>query len=207
MKVLIACEESQAVTKEFRKLGHEAYSCDIIPCSGGHYEWHLQQDVTLLLKDDWDIIIAFPPCTHLSSAGASYWKEKQIDGRQQKAIEFVLLIYNSNCTKVSIENPVGKLSTSWRKPDQIIHPYHFGDPFMKRTCLWLKGLSILKHTDIIKPKYHYTSNSTRGGLLKDGTRRKSKLPILKAWDNSKERSKTFPGIARAMAEQWGPLIK
>lgn len=206
MKVLIACEESQAVTKEFRILGHEAYSCDIIECSGGYPEWHIQEDIFTVLKSKtWDMVLAFPPCTHLSSAGAPSWKIKQADGSQQKAIDFVLAIYNYNCDMIAIENPVGKLSTSWRKPDQIIHPFHFGEPFMKRTCLWLKGLPLLHHTDIISPEYHYTSNSTQGGLLKDGTRKKSKLPIFKAWDSAKERSKTFKGIAKAMAEQWGQL--
>lgn len=102
-----------------------------------------------------------------------------------------------------IENPTGILNTVWRKPDQIINPYQFGHPFKKRTCLWLKGLEKLKDTDLVEPKFHYTSNSTQGGKLKDGTRRKSKLPIFKAWESSKERSKTFAGIAKAMAEQWG----
>lgn len=203
MNVLIACEESQAVCIEFRKLGHDAYSCDIETCSGGYPEWHLKQDVSELLSKKWDMIIAFPPCTHLSSAGAQYWKEKQKDGRQHDAIDFVLKIYNSECERISIENPTGILSTIWKKPDQIINPFQFGDPFKKRTCLWLKGLPKLIETDVVEPKYHYLSSSTRGGLLKDGTRKKSSLPIYRSWDSAKERSKTFPGIAKAMAEQWG----
>ena len=202
MKILVACEESQAVTIELRRLGHEAYSCDIEPCSGGHPEWHIQGDVIPELKKKWDMIIAFPPCTHLSGAGAPSWKEKQADGRQQAAIDFVMEIYNSDCEKISIENPTGILNSKWRKPDQIINPFQFGDPYKKRTCLWLKGIPPLLHTDIVEPTAHWTSNSTRGGKLKDGTRRKSKLPIRKAWCSAKERSKTFPGIARAMAEQW-----
>jgi len=206
MRVLIACEESQAVCKEFRKLGADAYSCDIQPCSGGHPEWHFQEDIAKLLEERWDMIIAFPPCTHLSAAGAPSWKQKQKDGRQQAAIDFVMSIYNNDCPYVCIENPVGKLNTAWRKPDQIINPYQFGDPFKKKTCLWMKGLPALIPTDEVEPQYHYTSNSTRSGPRKDGTRVKSKLPIYKAWNTSKDRSKTFPGIAKAIATQWYPLI-
>jgi len=203
MKILVACEESQAVTIELRKLGHEAYSNDIIECSGGHPEWHIQEDcLTVICREKWDMIIAFPPCTHLSSAGAPSWREKQEDGRQQEAIDFVMSIANADCDLIAIENPTGKLNTSWRKPDQIINPYQFGDPYKKRTCLWLKGLPALLDTDVVEPIAHWTSNSTRGGRLKDGTRKKSKLPIRKAWCSAKERSKTFPGIAKAMAEQW-----
>lgn len=203
MKVLAACEESQAVTIELRKLGHEAYSNDIIECSGGHPEWHIQDDcLSVINREKWDMIIAFPPCTHLSGAGAPSWKEKQKDGRQQAAFQFVLDIYNSECEKIAIENPTGWLNSNWKKPNQIFHPFHFGDPFKKRTCLWLKGLPILQHTNIVEPVAHWCSNSTRGGRLKDGSRRKSELPIRKAWDGAKERSKTFQGIAKAMAEQW-----
>ncbi|EOW9372185.1 hypothetical protein ACOBWO_000400 [Vibrio cholerae] len=204
MKILVACEESQAVTVEFRKMGHEAYSCDIIDCSGGYPEWHIKDDCLNVIKSrKWDMIIAFPPCTDLSCAGAPTWKIKQKDGRQQAAIDFVMKIYDSDCSMIAIENPVGKLNSAWRKPDQIIHPYQFGDPYKKRTCLWLKGLSILSPTNVVQPIAHWTSNSTRGGLLKDGTRKKSKLPIRKAWCSAKERSKTFNGIAKAMASQWG----
>jgi site-specific DNA-cytosine methylase len=202
MKILVACEESQAVTIELRKLGHEAYSADIQDCTGGHPEWHIKGDVLGLLCDNWDMIIAFPPCTHLSGAGAPSWKAKQADGRQQAAIDFVYKIRDADCPLIAIENPTGKLNTHWRKPDQIINPFQFGDPFKKRTCLWLKGLPKLTETNLVEPKFHYTSNSTRGGKLKDGTRKKSALPIFKSWDSAKERSKTFSGIARAMANQW-----
>lgn len=205
-RILLACEESQAVCIEFRKLGFEAYSCDILPCSGGHPEWHIQGDVTQILKQEWDLIIAFPPCTHLSAAGAPTWNIKQADGRQQEAIDFFMLFVNNPCERISIENPTGIMSRIYKKPTQIINPFQFGDPFKKRTCLWLKGLPMLEPTNIIEPKYHYTSNSTRGGLLKDGTRKKSNLPIFKAWDNSNERSKTFPGIAKAMSEQWSEFL-
>lgn len=202
MRILVACEESQAVTIELRKLGHEAYSCDLLECSGGHPEWHFQNDVLDMLDMNWGMIIAFPPCTHLCGAGAPSWKEKQKDGRQQSAIDFVYAIRDCDCERIAIENPTGKLNTIWRKPDQIINPFQFGDPFKKRTCLWLKGLPLLNPTNVVEPEFHYTSNSARGGLRKDGTRAKSKLPIFKAWDSPKERSKTFPGIAKAMAEQW-----
>lgn len=206
MKVLVACEESQTVCKEFRLLGHEAYSADIIDCSGGHPEWHIKGDVLNVINNKWDMIIAFPPCTHLSAAGAPSWKIKQVDGRQQSAIDFVYAIRDADCRYVAIENPTGKLNTTWRKPNQIINPFQFGDPFKKRTCLWLKNLPLLVPTDIVEPEFHYTSNSTRGGLLKDGTRKKSDLPIFKPWDSAKERSKTFTGIAKAMAQQWGSLL-
>lgn len=206
MRILVACEESQAVTVSLRGNGHEAYSCDVSECSGGHPEWHITGDcIPLVNGGGWDMIIAFPPCTHLSSAGAPSWRVKQEDGRQQEAIDFVLSIYNSDCQLIAIENPVGILSSKWRKPDQIIHPFHFGEPYMKRTCLWLKGLDPLTHTDIVEPIAHWTSNSTRGGLRKDGTRKKSGLPIRKSWDSACERSKTFHGIAKAMADQWAPM--
>lgn len=204
MKILIACEESQAVCKEFRALGHDAYSNDIIECSGGRSEWHLKMCALQAIKlMKWDMIIAFPPCTHLSAAGAPSWKEKQSDGRQQAAIDFVYAIRDSNCQRIAIENPTGRLNTVWRKPDQIINPFQFGDPYKKRTCLWLKGLPFLMPTNVVEPIAHWTSNSTRGGLLKDGTRKASSLPIRKAWDGARERSKTFQGIAKAMANQWG----
>ena len=204
-RILIACEESQAVTIAFRKIGIEAYSCDIEECSGGHPEWHIKGDVLSIINDGWNAIIAFPPCDHLSVAGAPYWKKKQKDGRQQQAVNFAKMFFEYS-DYVCVENPVGALTKSWKKWDQIINPFQFGEPYKKRTCLWLKGLPLLQSTNIIEPKYHYTSNSTRGGLLKDGTRRKSKLPIRRAWDSSKERSKFFPGIAKAMAEQWSEFL-
>ena len=208
MRVLVACEESQAVCKEFRALGHEAYSCDIIDCSGGNPEWHIKGDaIDAINSRKWDMIIAFPPCTHLSGVGAPSWKKKQEDGRQQEAIDFVYAIRDSDCEFISIENPTGILNTVWRKPDQILNPFQFGDPYKKRTCLWLKGLPKLIDTDLVEPIAHWCSNSTQGGKLKDGTRRKSKLPIRKAWDGSKERSKTFPGIAKAMAKQWSEFYE
>lgn len=151
MKVLVACEESQAVTKELRALGVEAYSCDILDTSGEHPEWHLKQDVIPLLKEKWDMIIAFPPCTYLTVTGNRWFNVerygekalKRLDDRKT-AIEFVKTIWNANSKHIAIENPVGILSTEFRKPSQIIEPYYFGDPFEKRTCLWLKNLPKLK---------------------------------------------------------------
>ena len=201
MKILIACEYSGIVRDAFIARGHDAMSCDLLPTDrpGPHY----QGDIFDLIFQHWDLIVAFPPCTHLSGAGAPSWKEKQKDGRQAAAIRFVLGIYDHSCKKIAIENPTGILNTKWRKPDQIVNPFQFGDPYKKRTCLWLKGLPLLVETNVVEPTAHWTSNSTRGGLLKDGTRRKSKLPIRKAWCSAKERSKTFQGIADAMAQQWG----
>lgn len=198
IKVLIACEESQAVTKELRRFGHEAYSCDIEPCSGDHPEWHLQQDVVPLLEQAWDMILAFPPCTHLSNAGVAHRRSKAEDGRLRDGIEFFMLFANADCPKIAIENPVGIMSTYWRKPDQIIEPYQFGDPVSKRTCLWLKGLPILKPTNVVEVEQ----------LMFYKTGKKKGKPIC--WvdrfppsaDRAKLRSKTFPGIAKAMAEQW-----
>lgn len=189
MKVLVACEESQAVTKELRRLGHEAYSCDIVPCSGGHPEWHLQVDATELLKMQWDMIIAFPPCTHLAVSGARYFEQKKKDGRQGKAIEFFMKFANADCPKIAIENPIGIMSTHWRKPDQIIQPWQFGHGETKATCLWLKGLPKLEPTNIVSGR----------------EQRIWKMPPGK--DRAKMRSKTFPGIAKAMAEQWAGNAK
>lgn len=204
MGILIACESSGRVRDAFCALGFDAWSCDLKPSeTEGN---HIQGDVRDILDEYWDAIIAFPDCTHLSAAGAPSWKLKQADGRQQAAIDFVINIWNNKCPLIAIENPTGILSTVWRKPDQIINPFQFGEPFRKRTCLWLKGLPKLVPTNIVEPEFHYTSNSYHGGLLKDGTRRKSKLPIFKAWDSATERSRTFTGVARAMAQQWGVLF-
>ncbi len=196
MKVLCACEESQAVTKAFRALGHEAYSCDIQPCSGGHPEWHIQGDVLPLLQDPtWDLVIGFPPCTHLAVSGAKHFAAKRADGRQQSAVEFFMAFANCPCPRVAIENPVGIMSSHWRKPDQIVHPYHFGHEASKATCLWLKGLPTLQHTNVVsKGDFHTT---------KSGKRIASWINLPPSPERGKLRSKTFDGIALAMAEQWG----
>lgn len=201
MRVLVACEESQAVTIELRRLGHEAYSCDIQECSGGHPEWHLQQDVIPLLSEKWDMIIAFPPCTDLAVSGARHFAKKRADGRQQRSIEFFMQFVNVDCPRVAIENPIGIMSTHYRKPDQIIQPYQFGDHARKSTCLWLKGLPKLEPTNVVDPGKIREGFSV--GASADYARDENGKAI--AWNDprtAKIRSKTFPGIARAMAEQW-----
>ena len=193
MKVLVACEESQRVCIELRKLGHEAYSCDLEPCSGGHSEWHLQQDVTPLLKEKWDMIIAFPPCTYLSNAGARHLYPKGVlnESRLEMGLaakEFFMLFYNADCPRIAIENPTPSKIYGLPQYDQVIQPYQFGHPFSKRTCLWLKGLPLLVPTDIVE-----VSQSTKvpsNWFNKGGKERQ------------KNRAKTFPGVAKAMAEQW-----
>lgn len=195
MRVLAACEESQAVTKEFRALGHEAYSCDIEPCSGGHPEWHLQTDVRQALEESWDMVIAFPPCTDLASSGAAWFAQKRADGRQQASIEFFMLFANHDCPRIAIENPVGIMSTVWRKPDQIIHPWQFGHTEQKSTCLWLRNLPLLT-----------PSNDVQSQMLAKPKRERERLHYLPpSKDRAKIRSKTYPGIAKAMAAQWGNL--
>jgi len=205
MRVLIACEESQIVCKAFRERGHEAYSCDILPCSGGHPEWHIQGDVLGQLGNGWDMMIAHPPCTHLAVSGARWFEIKQVE--QRKAIYFFMALVNSPIEKICIENPIGIMSTLYRKPDQIIHPYYFGDNIPKSTCLWLKNLPLLIHTPennlfekktYVEPEYiEYNSKKTKSG--------KSKYSIFGKLGKGKgkERSVFFPGIAKAMAEQWG----
>ena len=150
MKILVACEESQTVTTELRKLGHEAYSCDIQECSGGHPEWHLQCDALELLKMRWDMVIAFPLCTDLAVSGARWFPEKIKNGSQQRSIEFFMKFANCGCEKIAIENPIGIMSRVWRKPDQIVQPWMFGHGETKATCLWLKNLPTLKPTNVVR---------------------------------------------------------
>ena len=204
MRILLACEESQAVTKELRAKGHEAFSCDILPCSGGHPEWHLQQDVTELLKQKWDMIIAFPPCTYLTVTGNRWFNIERYGDKaikrhadRKEAIDFFMMFANADCEKIAIENPVGVMSSEWRKPNQIINPYQFGDAFEKKTCLWLKGLPELKPTNIVEPpkRTEVKSGKTMPAWYADAW----KLPKE---ERAKLRSKTFPGIAKAIAEQW-----
>jgi site-specific DNA-cytosine methylase len=208
LRILVACEESQAVTKQFRALGHEAYSCDILPESGGHPEWHLQQDVTKLLEQQWDLIIAFPPCTYLTVTGNRWFNVekygdkalKRIEDRKD-AINFFMLFANANADHIAIENPVGIMSTEWRKPNQIINPFQFGDPFEKKTCLWLKGLPELTATNIVEPaprKFFESGKSMPAWY--------AECWHLPSDERSKMRSKTFPGIAEAMAKQWSEHI-
>ena len=179
-----------------RRLGHEAYSCDLEPCSGGHPEWHLQQNVLPLLKHKWDMIIAFPPYTHLAVSGARYFDQKRRDGRQQQGIDFFMQFVAADCERIAIENPIGIMSTRYRKPDQIIQPYQFGHAERKSTCLWLKGLPKLRPTKIVEPVLHICGNGVIDSKWHYDT---YNLPKK---ERSKMRSKTFPGIAQAMAEQW-----
>ena len=211
MKILVACEESQAVTKELRKLGHEAYSCDILECSGGHPEWHLQQDVRDLLKQKWDMILAFPPCTHLATSGTRHFEKKRLDGRQKEAIEFFMLFEDLDCPKVAIENPVNIIGGEYikkhfpelcekynfRKSDQRIQPYEYGHDAKKTTCLWLKGLPKLIPTEIVEPRIITLKNGKKFSAdYMEGVKRS------KAGEGSVARSKTYIGIAKAMATQW-----
>lgn len=207
-RILVACEESQAVTIEFRKLGFEAYSCDILPCSGGYPEWHLQQDVTDLLKQKWDAIIAFPPCTHLAVSGAKHFEQKRKDGRQQQGIDFFMLFANVDCKKVAIENPIGIMSKIWRKPTQIIQPWQFGDEAQKSTCLWLKGLPKLIPTKIVDKGAFYISPQGKKlpAWYGDAVGKDGKKIAYNSQEIKSIRSKTFLGIAQAMAEQWSVVI-
>lgn len=183
MRILVACEYSGAVRDAFRDRGHDAMSCDLLPTDvpGPHY----QGDVADILNDGWDMLIGFPPCTHLAVSGARWFPEKRADGRQQAALDFVRLLMNAPIDKIAIENPVSVISSQIRKPDQTIQPWQFGHGETKRTCLWLKGLPKLTPTDIV-----------------DGREQRIwKMPPSP--DRWKERSKTFTGIANAMADQWG----
>ena len=201
MNVLIACEESQEVCKAFREVGHEAYSADLQDCSGGHPEWHIKGDCLSIINGNckfmteggllvdivgpWDLLIAHPPCTDLAVSGARWFKEKQADGRQQRSIDFFMKIINADCSKIAVENPVCIMSTIYRKPDQIIQPWQYGHGELKTTCLWLKGLPLLIPTQIVEGREQRCWKMAPGP------------------DRAKKRSKTYPGIAKAMAEQWG----
>ena len=228
LKVLVACEESQAVCKAFRALGHEAYSCDIQECSGGHPEWHIQGDCLPLLNGDcefwtrdkdgrgvgwhkidgeWDLIIAHPPCTYLTLAGNKWFKpefaERFPERRKQRedAVAFFMRFANANCDHIAVENPVGVMSSRYRKPDQYIEPYYFGDAEKKKTGLWLKGLPKLQPTNIVEPVIIHCASGANEPRWHMET---MKLPKE---ERSKARSKTFPGIAKAMAEQWSKYIE
>ena len=239
MRVLVACEESQRVCMAFRERGHEAYSCDIIEPSGGHPEWHIQGDVTAILNPDkgkafgqlgavtifrtmngiehvvqgkWDLIVAFPPCTHLAVSGARHFEKKRADGRQREGIELFCKILNANCDKICVENPVNIISGDYVKrwfpelveeyglpisPTQTIQPYEYGHPSRKKTCLWLKGLPTLVPTKIVEPKIkEYICKNGKIARFSDDYGSGNKTAGTR-------RSKTYEGIAQAMAEQWG----
>ena len=221
MKVLVACEESQRVCIAFRKKGHEAYSCDIVECSGGHNEWHIMQDVIPLLNGNcefetvdgikhkiegkWDLIIAHPPCTYLCMSGQKHCnievygeKARERIKERDKAIGFFMQFVNADCEKIAIENPVGIMTKNYRKADQYIQPLQFGHPTSKKTGLWLKGLPKLTSTNIVEQEFHISGT----GRKWDKWFWESSL-IHPLSERSKFRSKTFDGIAEAMAEQWG----
>ena len=207
MKILVACEESQAVTIQLRKLGHEAYSNDLVDCTGGYPEWHIKDDCLKIAYDEsyrWDMMIAFPPCTNLAVSGARHFERKRADGSQQKSIKFFMDIVNAPIEKIAIENPIGIMSGLYRKPDQIIHPYHFGDKASKSTCLWLKNLPLLKHTDIVeKGEFKEWIDKKTGKLKRQALWYYEALQKAKTPEQRRTlRSKTFKGIAKAMAEQW-----
>ena len=203
MRVLIACEESQEVCKAFRARGHEAYSCDLVPCSGGHPEWHIQADALELLKLKWDLIIAHPPCTYISNAGARWLYaggklnlERYAKGLDGKA--FFMRFLEADCPKIAVENPIPSSVFEMPPCTQIVEPYEYGEPWSKKTCLWLKGLPPLQPTEIVEEHKPYCSS---------GSYSRSHDPKYKGASrkggSAKVRSKTFPGIAKAMAEQWG----
>ncbi|HCJ37866.1 MAG TPA: DNA cytosine methyltransferase [Erysipelotrichaceae bacterium] len=237
MKILVACEESQEVCKRFRNKGHEAYSCDVLDCSGGHNEWHIKSDVLPLLNGNctfrtvdgvehhvigkWDMIIAFPPCTHLAVSGARHFEKKRADGRQREGIEFFCKFLKADCDKIVIENPVNIISGDYVEkwfpdiaekyglpiaPNQRIHPWMFGDNYSKNTCLWIKGLPLLVPKVTEEPEMEWIEWTDR----KTGRKKRQNKWCFDALKNAKTpeersmiRSKTFPGIAQAMADQWG----
>ena len=226
MNVLVACEESQRVCTAFREKGHNAFSCDIQPCSGGHPEWHIQGDVLPLLNGvsgdphrepwfytqdgnwhflpwKWNLIIAHPPCTYLSNAGARWLYAGGVlnEERYQKGLEgkdFFMAFYNANCDKICIENPIPSSIYNLPEYTQVIQPYEHGEPWSKKTCLWLKGLPKLAPTEIVADRKPFCSSGSYSGTHDPkykGASRKG--------GSAKSRSKTFPGIAKAMAAQWG----
>lgn len=226
MKILVACEESQEVCKAFREKGHEVYSCDVQECSGGHPEWHIQDDVVPLLRggcfrtsdgtehnvDHWDLIIAHPPCTYLTVSGNAWFNVERYGEKARKrykdryaAIVFFMQMALANAEKVAVENPIGVMNTAYRQPDQIIQPYMFGHPVGKSTCLWLKGLPKLEPTEVVEPERIHSKGKS-GGYSGAAWYVKDENGKILSWKDprtARERSKTYTGIAKAMAEQWG----
>ena len=222
-KLLVCCEESQRVCMAFRERGWEAYSCDIEPCSGGHPEWHIQQDVLPLIngdcefdtvdgehhviKGEWDSLICHPPCTYLTLAGNKWFKPEFRDRfpdriqQRQEAIDFFMKFANAKCKHIAIENPVGVMSSQWRKPNQYIEPYYFGDPEKKKTGLWLVGLPNLMPTNMVEPVIIHCKSGA------NEPRWHMESMSFPAKERSRVRSQTFIGIANAMAEQWGSYIE
>lgn len=194
MKILVSCEESGKVRSRLRAMGHDAWSCDVEPARDNS-PYHLQQDVRPLLKRPWDMLIAFPPCTDLAVSGAAWFAQKRKDGRQKKAIDFFMLHINANSPRIMVENPVGIMSTIYRKPDQIINPYEFGHLEQKKTCLWLKGLPLLRQTRNVKAQ-----------MLRLPINKRQRLYFLPPSANrARDRSETFDWIADAIAQQYGGI--
>lgn len=235
LNILVACEESQAVCKEFRKLGHNAFSCDLLPCSGGHPEWHFHQDVLEVIANkggvlqngefcfidgNWDLMVAHPPCTYLAVSGAKWYynpedKDLPVEKRRphpkfpnrakdkELAKDFFLALANADIPYIAIENPIGIMNTQWRKPDQTVHPYHFGDSAAKATCLWLKNLPPLEYTNVVdKGEYITLSSGKRMAKWYSDALTKSKTPE----ERRNLRSKTFIGFAKAVADQWSKYV-
>lgn len=234
--ILIACEESQRVCTEFRKLGFNAFSCDILPCSGGHPEWHFQQDVLEVIKNKggklqtgeeyhiqgkWDLMVAHPPCTFLAVSGAKWYynpedKNLPLEKRRphpkfpnralerESAVNFFMQLANADIDKIAIENPVGIMNTKWRKPDQIVQPWYFGDSASKKTCLWLKNLPLLEKTNVVDEGEYikFASGRRLAKWYSDGLTKTKTAEERRIW-----RSKTFPGFAKAIAEQWGKYLR
>jgi len=201
MKVLIACECSGVVREAFKELGYDAWSCDLedtdIPSPNHH-----KGDVLEILNDGWDLMIAHPPCTHLAISGAAWFKRKKESGVQDEAVEFFMKLANADIPHIAVENPVGIMSTRWRRPDQIIQPWLFGDSVQKKTCLWFKNLPMLEPTNIVDPGefYTYKSGKRMPKWFADAWK-------LKPKERAKLRSQTFPGFAKAMAQQWGKYVE
>lgn len=240
MKILVACEESQAVTIELRKLGHMAFSCDIIECIGGHPEWHIQGDALRLingncifmtgdgewhyLQGEWDMLLAFPPCTHLAVSGARHFEGKRKDGRQREGIEFFCEILNAKCGRIAVENPVNIISGDYvqkwfpdlaekyglpLKPTQSIQPWQFGHNASKKTCLWLKGLPCLIPTNVVDAGVFVTTGKDNKKYTEWLAWCKDENGKTIGWNDPRTamlRSKTFPGVAKAMAEQWAGAV-
>ncbi len=235
INILVACEESQRVCTEFRKLGFNAFSCDLLPCSGGHPEWHFQHDVLEIIKNrggilqsgdseyidgDWDLMVAHPPCTFLAVSGAKWYyhpedKDLPIEKRRphpnfptrakdrEEGAAFFMQLANADIKRIAIENPVGIMSTRFRKPDQIVQPWMFGDSASKKTCLWLKNLPKLEPTDVVDEGEYIEFGSGRrlAKWYSDGLTKTKTPEERRTW-----RSKTFPGFAKAIAEQWGKIL-
>ena len=221
-RILVACEESQATTKAFRELGHEAFSCDLLPCSGGHPEWHFQEDIFKVIEREpkFDLMIAHPPCTYLAVSGAQWLSNpddrnlpfedrrphpKYPNRRKDMldSVEFVKSLYNSDIEHIVIENPIGLLSSRWKKPNQIVQPYMFGDEATKTTCLWLKNLPLLEATNIVGKGERTVFSSGKShpkwyaDALKNAKTKEERQTL---------RSKTFDGMAKAFAQQWGSIL-